>query len=870
MKNSSAPKALLSVFKWFCKPDYHADIEGDLLELYERKVQSDGKRKANWLLLKDILLLFRPGIIRPVIRTNPLKSNGMYKHYIKIGFRNILKHKVYSSINIMGLVIGMLAVLMLAKYVGFFVGYDGFHEQVEQIFVIQQEEKQEGKLMYAGKQTYNGVAEFAKENYPEILEASRYGFNVEMLITTNGKEGEEQVKFNEQRIYTVDSSFFNIFSFEFLQGDPATALSQPGSVVLTASTAKKYFGEEDAVGEFLQSSLPWGEKHELQVTGVIQDTPLNSTFSFDFLQTSVGKELEGDWLYPDMGLFVLLDPSAQPKLLGAKISADISSLEEFTSIQKELFIELKPIKGNLSNTEYLLALVGVFMLVITWINFINLTGANALNRFKEMGVRKVLGSLKSQIVRQFVLEGLLLNGLALVLVILAATLLFPAIKEFANGRILPLLEWDTQTNSLFLLVFFFGSIASSAYPAIVLSKLHPMDALKGRLFNQTTKVGFRKVLVVFQFSLSMVLIIGIFIISDQMKFMQNHDLGFELDRTLIVKTAKKGWRGKSQFEAFKTEVGALSVVEGVASSTMVPGGGNGQDVVCNLQSSKEGVQLHLIGVDEHYMDNYQLHILAGKGFSEEAIWKNKRGVIINKAAFELLGLNNLEEALTQKIVNQNNGKTYDILAVIDNYHHQSLKEKIHPLLFEFNPFRGHTSIKLAARSYQDYDNLALAIQGIEDVWESVYPDQYFDYYFLDDRFNSQYEAETNFRKIFGVFTGISIFVACLGLFGLSVFVSLRRKKEVGVRKTFGASSIHILGLFIKEYLGQIILAAFLGAPIAYFLMHKWLENYSFRASIGIESFLLPILLLTSISLLCIAYQTVKAAFTNPTETLQNE
>ncbi|MEM1137691.1 MAG: FtsX-like permease family protein, partial [Bacteroidota bacterium] len=563
---------------------------------------------------------------------------------------------------------------------------------------------------------------------------------------------------------------------------------------------------------------------------------------------------------------------SNPKQLAKKLTHDIQTLEVFQSHQKDIQIALEPIKGNLSNIEYMLAIVGIFILLVTWINFINLAGAKALGRFKEMGVRKVLGSVKSQIIRQFVFEGLLLNIIGLMCALGIVFLIFPYLRIFTNNRVLPLNEWQTFINPLFLLVFFIGAVITSLYPAIILAGLNPIDALKGKIFQSTHKVGFRKTLVIFQFSISIVLMIGVFIISDQMRFIQNQDLGIDLSRTLIVKTAKDGWNGKvERLKTFKTEVEALSTVEGTASSTMTPGGGNGQDVSVKLEKHNEMLNLHLIGIDANFINQYELEVLAGEPFEKDQFWKNKKGIIINKTAAKKLGYTNFDELISQKIIqSENGGKVYEILAVIDDYHHQSLKEDIPPLIFQFNSLRGHISVKLNAINYQDYEKLVATIKDVEAIWNKTYSDLPFDYYFLDESFNAQYVGDIRFRKIFEVFTTISVFIACLGLFGLSLFVSMKRKKEVGIRKTYGASSVNILGLFTKDYLIQIFVAILIGTPVAYFFMEKWLENYSFKTAIHGTSLFIPIVLLVLISLSCVAFQTVKAAFANPIKTLKNE
>ncbi|MEQ6119382.1 ABC transporter permease [Reichenbachiella sp. MALMAid0571] len=870
---TSPPRFPLSFFRWFCHPDLLPSIEGDLMELFNERTANSDQRSAKWLFVWDVIKLFRPSIIRPVEGSYRLNRFGMLKNYFKVACRNIIRNKAFSVINISGLVIGMAAALIIAKYVGFVLKYDQFHEKKEQIFMIHQEEKKNGVAIDNGKNTYWQSGSVAKELYPEVLKSSHYGYNVETLVTVNNEDG-EILKFNEENIKSVDPDFLEIFSFDFISGDPATALSQPNSVVITKSIAAKYFKDESALGKFLNTRVSWGEEHILQITGVIEDVPVFSRFQFDFLKSSVGFQPEDYWEYPTSITYLLLDENTDPELLTSKLAFDINNQEELKSDQRSVDIELVSIsKALISDTEIMLALVGLFTLLITWINFINLTSAKSLSRSKETGIRKVLGSGKSEIVKQFVFEGMVINCTALVLSVGLVWMLYPFISVFADQRILPLFADSTPINWIFLGLFLFGALLSSAYPAAILSGLQPVSSIKGQVMGQLTGESFRKALVVVQFSISVILIIGVFVISDQMKYMRNKDLGINLNQTLILKSPKDSgvWDEKRvRLSTLRNKISHLSFVQNVTSSSQVPGMGYGQEVNFRIDGSKETVATNLISVYPDFMHFYGVKIIAGQDFSTERIWNNRRGILINKSTALGMGYASLEDAVNQKIVNPFTNQSYTILGVVDDFHQRSVKEKMQPMVFEFNQFRGHISIKIDSANYSNIGELQQSIAMIENVWNEVYSDQAFDYFFLDERFNTQYQSDIRFRELFGVFTGISVFIACLGLFGLSLFMAQKKQKEVGIRKVFGASIVQVIFFFIKKHLGQMLVSVVIGIPIAYLLMDSWLDHYSNRISINSWELIIPSLLVVAISILTIGFHSLKVSLINPAKTLRNE
>ena len=796
----------------------------------------------------------------------------MLRHYLVTVLRNLYRNRLYSSINIVGLAMGIAAALLIAKYVGFNLTFDNFHLSKDRIFLVQQKEYKSGVHGAEQPNTYWGVAKMAVDLYPEVRSATHFIPNAEMLVMATTTGG-QHISFTENLICTVDTSFFSIFSFSAIEGNVETAFSTPNSIVLTRSTAKKYFGNSDPIGQMLTTRVSWGAESTYKVTCVIPDVPINSTLQFDFLICAgTGPATQTYWSDPSYATYLLLAETANPDELSAKMSKDIGENPIMISEGKRVDFSLKRLSDfRWLPNDSMLAMIGVFILIISWINFINLSIGGAQARSKETGVRKAIGATRKQLIAQFVFECFLLNGFALLFAGLIFALARPLLLEFSNNKVLPLFNDPTPINWLFAVVFVVGALASSAYPALVMSSLNPTNSLKGKFTLGRYSVTFRKTLVVAQFTISLVAAIGVFIVSDQLDFFLRHDLKIKLDHIVAINAPKDLMEGKMErLNSFKSEAMNLAMVENVASSTTTPGQNYRHEVNFGFPTSTDRHLFFLNDVDANFFPIYGIKFIAGGNYNIDTPAKNRRGIILNKAAVHVLGIANIEEAIGKVVMETENANTYEIIGVVDDYHQLSLKYQIQPQAFRFNKNRGDISVKITAKNYASFEDFQDCISSLQRLWHKIYPDQSFEYDFLDSRFLDQYHEEYNFRKLFAWFTGLSLFIACLGLFGLSLFISLKRKKEVGVRKVFGASSLTILVLFTRDYLKQMLISIVLGAPIAYFMMKAWLESFSFKTSINAESFLVPCLFLVIISVLTTAYQTVRASLANPVKTLKEE
>lgn len=796
----------------------------------------------------------------------------MLIHYLKTAFRNLYRNKMYSSINILGLAIGISAALLLAKYVGFNLAYDNFHQHQERIVLVHQKEYNNGLTAAEQPYTYWGVGKMATELYPEVVTATHFTANAEMLMIHTRGDG-QSISFNENRICTVDTSFFSVFTFPAIAGDPETALSAPNAIVVTKSMARKYFGDRNPIGQVLTTRTSWGAEASYKVTCVLPDVPVNSTLRFDFLiSAGLGPPVEVYWRESAYPTYLLMRDDTDPDALALKMSRDIGKHPVLQSEARHLDFRLTRLSDiSLKSNDSVLAMTGVFILIISWINFINLSTGRAQSRSKETGVRKVVGATRRQVVLQFTLECILINGIALLLSVLVFVTARPLLLSFTGNKVLPLFNDPTPINLIFGLTFIGGTLASSAYPAIVMSSLNPISSLKGKFTHGKYSLSFRKALVVAQFTVTVITAIGVFVVSDQLHFMQHQDLKISLDRILAIEAPKDASDGKfERLNSLKNESMDLAMVENVSSCTTIPGEDYRHEAIFNLLNTEGSHQFYLNDVDANFFPLYDIKFLAGENYNADTPAKNKKGIILNKTAVHALGITNPEDAIGLQVQESESGNIHEIIGVVDNYHQMSLKYQIQAQAFRFNRSRGNICVKINAGSYTSFDDLQNCISSLKKLWNKTYPDQSFEYHFLDAKFNDQYHDDLNFRKVFSFFTVLSLVIACLGLFGLSIFISIKRKKEVGIRKVFGASSLLILVLFTKDYVKQMLVSVLLGIPLAYFIMKAWLEGFSFKTSLHAGSFLIPCLLLIIVSIATTAYQTVRAAAANPTKTLKEE
>ena len=793
----------------------------------------------------------------------------MIKNYFKIAFRNLWKHRIFSFINIMGLTVGMTACFLIFLYVRFELSYDRFHEKEDRIYRVVADIKTPTEVLHAHGPAW-AVPPNMKEYFPEIQAFVRTS-NESFLI----RKGD--VKFQEEHSLYADSAFFQVFSFKLLHGDSATALKEPLSLVFSETAAKKYFGNADPVG---QTVLFTGDGLMAKVTGVMKDLPENSQIKADLivsmstLTQKFNPGLDKQWGNYGSSAYVLLKPGTNATALQARLPGFLEERngQEMKKQQMFAILTLEPLKdiylrstrngnktGNINNV-YIFSIIAVFILLIACINFVNLTTARSAERAKEVGIRKVVGALRTQLARQFIGESILLCLIAFLLTVGLAMLCLGGFNHLAGKTISQGVLQEGPTLFLLFLAAVGIGLLAGVYPALVLSSFQPIVVLKGRWATGTRGILLRKGLVVAQFAISTGLIIATIIVYNQMNFMRNQDLGFNKEQLLVINT-----NGDPARHAFKEAVTRLPDVQSAGMASSVPGGGN-MGAYSEIQNAKGDMQIanvDLYFVDFDYIPQFKIKMLAGRSFSRDFMTDTTHSMVLNEAAVKMLGYSSPEQAVGRRFKQW--GREGMIIGVMKDFHYKSLQQEIKPLSMRIEPDGCNlVTIKVSTT------HLPATLTAIEGKWKALIPARPFSYFFLDEYFDEQYRSEERFGRLFLNFAILAIFISCLGLLGLASYSTLQRTKEIGIRKVMGASVSNIVNLLSGDFLKLVIISFLIAAPIAWYFMHKWLLDFAYRIQISWWIFAIAGLIAVLIALLTVSFQAVKSAVTNPVKSLRSE
>jgi putative ABC transport system permease protein len=797
----------------------------------------------------------------------------MLKNYLKIAWRNIRKQKFYSFINILGLTIGMTCCFLIFMYVKFEFSYDDFHEKKDQIYRLTTDVKTPTEVIEADI-TSAPMGPALKEDYPEVSAAVRVYFP-KMLVNVGDS------KYQEDKIALADSTFFDVFTFPLLVGNTKTALSEPFSVVLTESKARKYFGSVNAVGKSIQIG---GRKYTMKVTGVMKDVPENSQMPFDMMfslstNKALGEDLNNSWGNFGAMTYLLLGKGVDARKLEKKLPAFMERHvgEQMKKNKMYYTLHLEPLKdvymyskrkganlvsGSVVNV-YIFSFVAVFIMLIAVVNFVNLATARATERAKEVGVRKAVGAYEAQLTLQFLCETMLLSMFAFLLSAILCQLLLPSFNLLA-GKEIAINIFKTGIIGLFLLMAVAVGLLAGIYPALVLSAYKPVVVLKGAFSSSNKGLLLRKGLVVFQFVITIVLIAGVIIIYNQLLYMQSSDPGFKKDQQLIVEfngidDMQQRWR------EIKQQVASVPGVTGCSFSSSIPGKfHNSAYSSMELKNGEmQASNINLYFVDYDFLKQYGVKLVAGRGFSEEMGTDSTQAMVVNEAVVASLGYSKPEDILGKKFSQW--GRDGTIIGVIKNFNYHSLREEIAPLTMRIEP-GAFTPMTMTVNPA----NLKKVLAGVEAVYNRYVPEGRFDYFFLDETFDKQYRAEYRFGRLVLTFTLLAIFLATLGLLGLISYIVIQRTKEIGIRKVLGASVGSILFLLSSDFLKLVLIALLVATPLAWYLMYQWLKDFAYRIDIQWWVFLLAGGVAVILALVTVYVQTVKTALTSPVKSLRSE
>ncbi|MEO5592630.1 MAG: ABC transporter permease [Chitinophagaceae bacterium] len=812
----------------------------------------------------------------------------MFKNYLKIAFRNLTRRKGYALLNILGLAIGVTCCLLIFQYVSYERSYDKFNNGAANIVRIRLDDYQQGKLAWKSATSYPAIGPTIKKEFPEVQDFCRL-HDAELLFSNE----EKNVKFNEKKGYYADPSIIDFFDLQMTAGDQHHVLDAPDKMIVSASFAKKYFGNDNPVGKRLVTRDPqYSELYE--ITGVFKDYPRNAHLVIDYLisyatlskisrlQGDTTNETETSWGWYDFYTYIKLKPGTNLKKFESKLPAfcnrHINEDEWRKKNNVKAALAALPLRDIHLYSNYnqeaevngdgqavgFLFLIGIIIILIAWINYINLATARSMERAREVGVRKVLGAFRSSLIKQFLTESVLLNTFALAVACMAAFLLTPAFNQYIGrdvhtGFTLPATYW-----SGFLLLFFAGSLLAGLYPAFVLSGYQPVKVLKGIFKNSSSGIMLRKSLIIIQFITSVVLVAGTMIVYQQISFMRSQQLGTDISQTLVIEGASslRDSLYGNVFQPFKKEVLQLPGVKNISASTSVMGNEiYWTSGARKLEANSKSVTLYHIGVDYDFIPSYGIAMKAGRNFSKEML-TDKKAVLLNEEAVKLLGFDNPEQALNQKIVR---GDTLSVAGVVANFHNEGLQKKVQPLIFILRPgSRQFYSIKL------EKENIRQKVAAVEKIWNRHFPADPYNYFFLDDSFNRQYKSDELFGSVFSLFSVLAILIACFGLAGLSSYNVLQRRKEIGIRKVMGASVRQLLLLLSKDFIGLVIIAFLVAVPVTWMLMSRWLNDFAYRINISWMVFITAGMISIIIAFITISFQAIKAALANPVKSLRSE
>ena len=793
----------------------------------------------------------------------------MFQNYLKVAYRNLVRHKPFSAINILGLAIGMACCILILLYVQDELSYDRHHEHAHRIYRLAEEINLEGKTRRFAITPF-AMGSALVQDYPIVIDAVRIRKKNEKTLVRN-----EQDHFYEKGVLFTDANFLRIFDFPLSKGDPETALREPHSIVLTEEMARKYFGDDNPMGRTLSLG-----GNTFNVTGIVEDRTYNTHLRFDFLGSLT--EPNNNWNSHDYYTYLLLqDNLSAPELekelpdfierhIGGELKAMGMQLKPFlqqlTDIHLHSHLEFEMSPNGDIRYVYFFLVIAFFVLLLACINFMNLSTARSVYRSKEIGMRKVVGANRGQLIGQFLGESMLLASFALIFAVVMVEILLPSFNGFVERDLVfdYLKSWDVLLALIGIALF--TGVLSGSYPALFLSALKPVAVLKGMMDAGSKKSAMRRTLVIVQFAVSVILVIGTGLVYDQVDYIRNKRLGFQKEHVVVMP-----YGGGQPVGRYRNKVSAHSAVLSVSASSTVPGGEMSANLFSPLLDGayKDALLMNVMYVDHEFIETFGIEVFEGRAFSDDVESDRKGAFILNQAGMRKLGWTSC--------ANRRFGMVYpegaelkvevqgDVVGVVKDFHYKSLHHEIEPLVIMMGGgWTDYLSIRIRS------EDVAGTLDFLKTQWREAVPDTPFEYSFLDTSFDQLYRTEARLGMLFGSFSILAIFIAGLGLFGLASFSVQQRIKEIGVRKVLGASVSSIVYLLSKEYVLLVGLANFVAWPIAYYAMNSWLQNFAYRVDMEISTFIFGGFLSLCIALLTVSYETLKAARANPVDALRTE
>lgn len=814
----------------------------------------------------------------------------MIKNYLKIAFRSLWRHKLYSTINILGLTFGMACVILISLYLLDELTFDRFHANADRIYRVLETKSsaQDGDQRLAGA-PYN-LTKVALNEVPEVEAAVRFA-----SIGRTTLRNEESLNEFYVEMYFTEGSIWNVFDFQLKEGNPQTALSEPNTMVLSEETAQKLFGEESAMGKEIRTD----RNLNFTVVGVMEAIPGNSHIQFPALFSlptlkplDFFKEIEtSDWQSNSWTTYFKIKNKTNPDELASKVTAlvvnnrkeeldyqssyQLQALKDIHFHSEGIERDLNLQKGNISYV-YIFSIVGFFILLIACINYMNLATARSSTYGKEVGVRKVIGARRKSLFSRFFVESLAMSALAFVLAINIVHLVLPSFNTFTGKAVSLSFSGQSYLLPTILGIVVIVSLLAGSYPALYLSRFNPASVLKGQNINQNSGAGLRQSLVVFQFILSTIMIIGTLVAFSQMQFIQNKNLGFNEDHLVVVDINSGQVRGG--YSTIKEGYARLASVKDVTVSSRVPGEWKvlpQVDIRPVNRPESNGNMAYFLGIDENFLSTFEIKLLSGRNF-EHGRSSDSTSIIINEQAAALLGIEQPgnQEFIIPTISFDSEERALNtpfkakVIGIVKDFHYQSLHQTIKPMIMAYqnNPMHRIDYFTLRISN----NNVDQTIGQLTDILHSVDPTHVFEYHFLDDQLQLFYETDQRRSQLFSMAALFAIFIACLGLFGLAAYMAEQRTKEIGIRKILGASVFNLIGLLSKDFLKLVVIALFIASPIAWYFASKWLGDFAYSVGISWWMFAIPGLAAIAIAILTVSFQSIRVATANPVDALRYE
>ena len=803
----------------------------------------------------------------------------MFKNYLKTAYRNLYKTKVFSFINILGLALGMAICLLILHYVNFEKSYDRFHPDHERIYRLRYERTDEQGQSVRFASCCPPAAPRIRENYPEVEKIGR-------LFRYRASVSHGDIRFFEEKMYFAEPEIFEILKFQFIESDPVKSLQDPGNAFLSVTSAKKYFGAENPIGKIMSVD----KKEDYQIVGLFEDIPKNSHLKFDILlpftklESLFGPDYTEAWGHTGSFTYLRVKPGTDSRTFETKlldlVEAECPWLKEYNMTMHlpmqpltdihltSHFMQEYEANGDRESVHFLM-IVAICIIVMAWVNYMNLSTARALSRAKEVRLRKVVGANRRQLMIQFFMETAFLNTVALFIALGLVALSMPFFSDLTRVPGSFHIWSQAWFYPIVLVMFAAGILFSGFYPVLAMSSFEPMHVLKGKLENAPGKMNLRKGLVIFQFVVALILMTGTATVYRQVSFMRNKDLGFSKDQVLVVKAPRvRDDAYAEKVTSFKETLLANLSIEKISHVTEVPGrqlywdAGGIHRAGTNISESKN---YQIMGVDYDFADVFDLEFIRGRNFSKE-FSTDSEALILNETAIRWMGFENADSAMGQQVDYW--GNIFTIIGILKDYHQQSPKEAFEPTIFRFMPtgrdVRGLFAIRLNTQ------NIREIVQLIRKQYDVFFPDNPFDYFFLDEYYNQQYHSDELFGKVFSLFSLLALCITALGIFGLSSYSAIQRTREIGIRKAVGASVTRIVVLLTKGYLLLLCTSFLISLPILFFGLQNWLNQFAFRMSLSAWLFIVPLIITLIITLMTVSYQTIKAATANPVDSLKYE